>query len=163
MTSPFPTDSDAPAAETAATADAATVERSTMVPAPPDEVLAVLSDPDVMPVWLGEWSSDDATVRTDDGVLRRVTEHRVGDDHVRWTWSPEHDPEDRSDVVLTVAPAGPHTHLTVTETRRPVPTTGTASMSLAPVGGRSPRRAWTGELLTIAVWCQARTATLVAV
>jgi hypothetical protein len=87
----------------------------------------------------------------------------VGADHVRWTWSPEHDPEDRSDVTLTVAPAGSQTHLTVRESRRPAAAAGTATMSLAHPVGPTHRIEWIGELLTLAVWFHVRRAALLAV
>lgn len=106
-----------------------TIERSTLLDATPDEVLAALDDPDLLAAWLGEWrpdtEGDGATVVTDDGVTRRVRPVESTATTRRWVWSPVADPDAVSTVTFTVTTEGHGTRLVVTETTAVTPT-GTA-------------------------------------
>lgn len=75
-----------------------------------DTVLEALHDPELLAHWLGAWTQDAhdpsaATVRTDDGVARRVRQLRHGDDSVSWSWSALDDPSSTSEVHIVVAPS----------------------------------------------------------
>ncbi|MFN7148508.1 MAG: SRPBCC domain-containing protein, partial [Microthrixaceae bacterium] len=75
------------------------VERTAVLPASVERVMAALSDPDLLASWLGTCSEDGTRVRTDDGVVRRITgRERDGDSIVRWTWAPDAHLQDRSEV-----------------------------------------------------------------
>jgi uncharacterized protein YndB with AHSA1/START domain len=127
----------------------ASVERSAMLPASVDRVMDALSDPELLATWLGTCSDDGTRIRTDDGVVRRITgRERDGEAIVRWTWAPEARPDDRSEVVLTLTPVGEQTRLVVRETRAPSGgAAATASARTAVLAGAADR--WTGCLLAL--------------
>jgi uncharacterized protein YndB with AHSA1/START domain len=126
-----------------------TVERSAVLPASPERVMAALSDPELLASWLGTCSEDGSRVRTDDGVVRRITgRERDGDSVIRWTWAPESDLHDRSEVVVTLTSVGEHTQLVLRETRGPSFATAKASSRrTAALAGAADR--WTGCLLAL--------------
>src|SRR4051812_28292609 len=83
----------------------AAVDQSIDLEASVDEVLAALTDPDVLSAWLGRWTvgdDGDARVVTDDGVTRRVEGWACDGTGVRWTWSPDGSPGVVSEVVIAV-------------------------------------------------------------
>jgi uncharacterized protein YndB with AHSA1/START domain len=125
------------------------VERTAVLPASVDRVMAALSDPELLASWLGTCSEDGTRVRTDDGVVRRITEReRDGDSILRWTWAPEAHPDDRSEVVVTLTSVGEQTRLVVRETRSPSTATAQASARrTAVLAGAADR--WTGCLLAL--------------
>jgi hypothetical protein len=88
-------------------------------------------------------------VRTDDGVVRRITEREHdGNTTVRWTWAPEAHPDDRSEVVVSLTAVGNQTRLVVRETRTPSTATPRASARrTAALAGAADR--WTGCLLAL--------------
>lgn len=94
------------------------VERAVELDASLDEVLAALSDPELLSAWLGAWTEDrsGATVRTDDGVLRRVTDRRWHTDGVEWRWHDDRDADAASTVRITLEPSSGGTRLVVRET-----------------------------------------------
>lgn len=121
------------------------IDRSVLLDADADDVLAALDDPDTLSAWLGEWTpdadGDGATVITDDGVARRVTERHATAATRRWTWSPTHDPAATSVVTFTVSTDAGRTRLTVTEHRMSATSPG------APVATASVR--WAGALCAL--------------
>lgn len=127
--------------------DDAPVERSTLLDATTDEVLAALDDPDVLAAWLGAWTPDadgrGATVVTDDGVARRVAPAGATTASRRWVWSPVDDPSSQSVVTFTVRTEGERTRLTVTEATTDVTNRRTG----APVATSSVP--WTAALLAL--------------
>lgn len=108
---------DTPAADRPATP---TVTRTAELAAPIDEVRAALADPELLGAWLGPWTptgDGTATVRTDDGVVRRVRLlPSTSNDRVRWRWWPEDDRGAISDVTIELTPTATGTVLTLTET-----------------------------------------------
>ena len=139
------------------------VERTTVLPASVDRVMAALSDPELLGGWLGTCSEDGTRVRTDDGVVRRITgRERDGDSIVRWTWAPEAHPDERSEVVVTLTSVGDQTRLVVRETRTPSTVAAQASARrTAVLAGAADR--WTGCLLALGAMLLAhaeRTATV---
>lgn len=104
----------------AITDPAPTVQRETLLPSSPDRVMDALRDPELVATWLGACSDDGTRIRTDDDVVRRITQcQREGEHRLRWTWAPESHPDDRSEVVFTLTPEGGGTRLVVRETRAP--------------------------------------------
>lgn len=74
-----------------------------------DAVLEALRDPELLAQWLGRWTTDaedasSATVVTDDGIARRVRGLRQVGDTISWTWSPDDDPDQHSEVRIEVVP-----------------------------------------------------------
>lgn len=94
------------------------VTRTVELDAAPDDVLAALTDPELLSAWLGRWTPTDdggATVLTDDGVVRTVADLEVAGSSVRWTWAPADDPRRRSSVSIGLVEIGGGTRLTLTE------------------------------------------------
>lgn len=155
-----PASTDPAITDTPMTDAAATVRRETLLPSSPERVMEALRDPELVATWLGACSDDGTRVRTDDDVVRRITQcRREGDHTLRWTWAPESRPEDRSEVVFTLTPEGSGTRLVVRETRAPcVEARATASVDAAT--GRTNALAlaadrWTGCLLALGAVLQA--------
>ena len=126
------------------------VTRSTHLDAAPDEVRRALEDADLLSAWLGPWSptgADRAVVTTDDGVDRSVRrEPPEHDGEVRWTWWPSGDAGAASTVVITVAPDGAGSRLTVTETA-----CASTAISGAPRGVALDGLGWTISLLALEI------------
>jgi len=105
--------------------------------APADLVVAALDDPDLLTAWIGEWTDREdstSTVRTDDGILRIVTDRGWAGEELRWRWHHADDDSVASEVAIRLAPLeGGSTRLIVRETR--------ASM------GPGPN--WSGDLLAL--------------
>lgn len=133
----------------ASTEQGTSIERTTVLPASVERVMAALSDPELLASWLGTCSEDGTRVRTDDGVVRRITgRERHGDSIVRWTWAPEAHPHDRSEVVITLTSVGEQTRLVVRETRSSSAGAAQASSRrTAVLAGAADR--WTGCLLAL--------------
>lgn len=98
-----------------------------------DRLVAALEDPELLSAWLGAWEArpgegEAATVHTDDGLRREVSDRRWVGDELRWTWrDASRDDGASSHVAIRLEPtdAGA-TRLVVTETLA-VPTTVQAS------------------------------------
>ena len=95
------------------------VTRRLVLPAPPDEVWAALTDPEQLQEWFAnevEWDGDELVYRWDDGEERRarieesLEPHRLG-----FRWRDGEGEESRVTFELQETEEG--THLTVTEGR----------------------------------------------
>ncbi len=95
-------------------------ERSAIVPGDLDTVREALLDAELLSAWLGPWTDlgdGHARVVTDDGVTRRVSDHRIEPDGaVRWSWSPVGDPERCSEVVVHLEDHDAGTQIVIRET-----------------------------------------------
>lgn len=102
-------------------ADLDTTTTNLELDAPADLVMAALEDADLLTAWLGEWTDHDdstATVRTDDGIVRTVTDRGWFGDELRWRWHHYSDESTASEVTIRLVPLdGGVTRLTVRETR----------------------------------------------
>lgn len=135
------------------------VERTTTLAVDCATAREAMLDPELLSAWLGAWTPQrdgSASVRTDDGVLRRVTGHHV-DEHgdVRWTWSAEDGSDGSSQVVVRFEQVGDSTRVVVREAtaldarlapnRADATTAGAATASV--FGGVGDR--WTSCLLAL--------------
>lgn len=124
------------------------IERTVLLDADVADVLAALDRPEVLSAWLGEWTpdaeGDGATVVTDDGTPRRVTDRRATRTTRSWTWSPIHDPAATSVVTFTVTTVAERTRLTVTEHRTASSASAARGASVATAAVR-----WTGALMAL--------------
>ena len=100
-------------------------ERCATVPGDLDAVRAALLDAELLSAWLGPWTDlgdGDASVVTDDGVTRLVSDHHLdAEGHVRWSWSPVGDPEQRSEVVVHLEHHEAGTQIVIRETLLDLP------------------------------------------
>jgi uncharacterized protein YndB with AHSA1/START domain len=85
------------------------VRHSIELDADVDAVLEALNDPELLALWLGMWTTDEAdpssaTVVTDDGAARRVRDLHHGASSISWTWSTDSDPDVASQVRIEVVP-----------------------------------------------------------
>lgn len=127
-----------------------TVERAVELDASIEAVREALADPELLSAWLGHWSEDRSgtTVRTDDGVRRRVTDRRWHTDGVEWRWHDERDHSAVSTVHITLEPHDGRTRLVVRETAcassigAPGPAARVRSVVLDPA-------VWLANLLTL--------------
>ena len=133
------------------------VETSVELDASIDAVRDALSDPELLSAWLGSWTEDSsgATVVTDDGVLRRVTDHLVSPDSVSWRWQEGHDDDGpASRVTIELEQIEGATRLTVRETCSAA-RTSSGERAGAPRPARTPGRlaldsaAWLASLLAL--------------
>lgn len=94
------------------------VERAVELDASIEAVREALSDPELLSAWLGQWDDGPSgtTVRTDDGVRRRVTDRREHTHGVEWRWHDEQDDSAVSTVRITLEPHEGRTRLVVRET-----------------------------------------------
>jgi uncharacterized protein YndB with AHSA1/START domain len=157
-----PSSTDTAIADSPLTDAAPSVRRETVLPSAPDRVMEALLDPELVATWLGACSDDGTRIRTDDDVVRRITQRRCdGERTLSWTWAPESRPDDASDVVFTLTPEGGGTRLVVRETR--APGTSTPVASSAATNARTNALAlaadrWTGCLLALGAVLQAHAA-----
>lgn len=98
-------------------------QTDTDVDLPPEEVWDLVVDDEERAGWFGgETELDpveggDALFTEFDGTRRRgLVEEVVPDRRLAWTWWPEDSPDQASRVVIELAPLGPGTRVTVTET-----------------------------------------------
>lgn len=120
---------------------------------PIDALQEALSDPELLSAWLGEWREHDGatTVVTDDGVRRRVTDHRRTADGVSWRWSSD-DGSTTSSVTITLEPLGDLTRLTVREVAAAGSVgsiDGAATAALRPTRVVLDGAAWLASLLAL--------------
>ena len=128
-------------------------ERSATVPGDLDTVREALLDAELLSAWLGPWTDlgdGHARVVTDDGVTRRVSDHRIEPDGaVRWSWSPVDDPERCSEVVVHLEDHEAGTQIVIRETLLDLPGGSHAGDRVdASVHGSSGDR-WTRCLLAL--------------
>jgi len=116
-----------------------------------EAVRQALSDPELLSAWLGEWRQHDGatTVVTDDGIRRRVTDHRSTSDGVSWRWSSD-DGSTTSSVTITLEPLGDTTRLTVREVAAVAASRrGPSAAELCPTQVVLDGAAWLASLLAL--------------
>lgn len=117
------------------------VERQVTLPADPDEVWALLTDPADLEGWLGEDVQLDPSpgargrVREHDGTVRHLVVEEVDEGRqLSWTWWPDHDdrPDASSRVAITLTPTEGGTVVHVVE--QPLTASASAARACAEAG-----------------------------
>ena len=151
-TPPIPTDLDR--------RTPATVERSVELDLDVAAALDAVVRPELLSAWLGPWSTsgDGATVVTDDGVTRVVSDVARSGDGVRWSWAPAGDGT-TSEVTITVSPLDDgRSRVTVREVRA---ASGDAGAGAQDAGVALDGLGWAICLLALEIAAAARTLAVV--